>query len=131
VGPNPKDDAILTNRSHAQDWGADVTIITHSNAGKPSKPYNLVLWDSKKDKALAEELSARLGSGVPGADNVGSDNAYFGGNLAELKGNAAKGDAYVELQFHDVRSSQTWMANEAHTAAWLYGLAVDVHLGYP
>lgn len=131
VGPNPKDGNITANRTHAQNWGADITVITHSNAGSPSNPYNLVMRDSAQDQLLATQVSASLGLGVPGPDNVGSDNAYAGVNLYELRGNATYGDAYVELQFHSVQSSQTWMHNQAHTAAWRYGLGVDSFLGYP
>lgn len=131
VGPNPKDGGIITNRTHAQNWGADVTIITHTNAGPPSTPYNLVMYDSSTDLAFAQKISAALGPRVPGADNVGTDNQYYGGDLDELKGNAPNGDAYVELQFHDVRSSQTWLANTSLLEAWAYGVGVDNHLGYP
>lgn len=129
VGPNPKDGGIAANRTHAQNWGADLTIITHSNAGGGS--YNLVMWDSAQGKRFATQLSKSLGPGVPGGDNVGSDNTYVGGNLYELKGDAAHGDAYVELQFHDNQSMQSWMYNQAHTAAYRYGVAADIFLGYP
>jgi hypothetical protein len=131
VSPNSRDGGFIENRTHAQNWGAEITIITHSNAGKPANPYNLVMWDSATDKVIAQKISANLGPLVPGPDNIGEDQTWSGVELAELKGNAPHGDAYVELQFHDVQSSQGWMYNNSPYAAYVYGLSVDQVLGFP
>lgn len=131
VGPNPRDGNLAANRTHAQNWGAHITIITHSNAGSPSTPYNLIMWDSNTDRLTAQQLSTTLGPGVPGPERIGEDQDWAGFELYELDGNAIFGDAYLELQFHSVQSSQTWMYNQAHTAAWRVGSAVDIRLGHP
>jgi hypothetical protein len=52
-------------------------------------------------------------------------------NLAELSTNASRGDAYVELQFHDNQFTQRWIHDNSYKKGYLYGLALDGRFDYP
>lgn len=112
-----------------RNFGANIYIITHTNASAGCSSggnYMMTMWEHSTDQSLAGVLGAQLDNGVPGTwSNVQRTD------LAELEANVSNGDVYVELQFHDNQTNQTWLYNQAHTAAWRYGLGVDAYLGYP
>jgi hypothetical protein len=129
VSPNSRDNGYLQNLHASRNWGADLHIVTHSNgiAGCPShESYLLTMWSSATDKALATTLGWALDPVVPGGRR-----GWQRTNLAELGTNAPRGDAYVELQFHDNPTAQAWIYRRSVQNAWRYGYAVDRYLGYP
>jgi hypothetical protein len=129
VSPNSRDNGYLKNLYASRNWGSDLHIITHTNgiAGCPSnESYLLTMWSSATDRALATTLGRVLDGGIPGGLR-----GWQRTNLAELGTNAPRGDAYVELQFHDNPSAQAWLYRESVHHAWRYGYAVDRYLGYP
>lgn len=129
VGPNTKDGGVSANVTLGRNFGANIYIITHTNASTGCSSggnYMMTMWEHTNDQSLAGALGGQLDAGVPGTwSNVQRTN------LEELEANVSNGDVYVELQFHDNQTTQSWLYNQAHTAAWRYGLGVDVYLGYP
>lgn len=129
VSPNTKDDGYITNRDASRNWGSNLHIVTHTNALRgcgSTASYLMTMWSSSTDKALASKIGSLTDPAVPGGWNNPQRT-----DLAELGRNASHGDAYVELQFHDNQSTQSWLYSSAHEAAWRYGYAVDSYLGYP
>jgi hypothetical protein len=129
VSPNPRDNGYLANRDASRNWGANIHITTHTNASRgcnSSASYLLTMYTQSNDQRVATELGKALDGGVPSSWS----NAYRS-DLAELGTGASHGDAYVELQFHENQSTQSWLYGETHKAAWRYGWGVDVRLGYP
>ena len=120
-----------------ENWGSDLHIVTHTNADgnagecNGTSSYLYTAWehdnDAKDDKDLAIAIGDELNPQVPDDwNNVHRTNLY------ELERNAPKGDAYVELQFHNKQSSQTWLYNHTdRDTSWYLGSAIDQYLNYP
>lgn len=133
VSRNVKDNGYLDNIQASQNFGANMHIVTHTNASngcQSSANYMLVMWeddaDTRDDKDLASAIVTSLGPVAPGADTLLRRT-----DLAELDRNSPQGDAYVELAFHDRQASQTWVHDESQDHQWRYGLSVDNYLDYP
>lgn len=129
VSPNSRDNGYIANRNASRNWGADMHIVTHSNATNgcnSSASYLLTHYEESSDEVLASNLGWALNPGVP--SNWSHRRRT---DLAELGTGASFGDAYVELQFHDNQSTQAWLYGETHKAAWRYGYGVDIHMSYP
>lgn len=139
VSGNARDDGGWKNVNSANNWGANVYIVTHTNGdnGCPdSAQYLLVMfvdgnWGSTD---LRSQLLAKMDPVLPGGQNTWSCIGGPGGQLAyECRDANAPHRVYVEAFFHDNQPSvdlfQTagWPENNT----WRYGWAVDVHLGYP
>ncbi|GAA0948469.1 hypothetical protein [Nonomuraea longicatena] len=136
VSANARDNNYLANRTTSNNWGADVHLVTHSNAFQGcgnSAQYLLVMHrtGSSQSNALTDELIKRLNPVVPGGSNKWDCDG-----LAECNA-LAPHRAYVELFFHTNRSAVNWYQSggQGHGAAWdnawLYRLAIDTRLGYP
>ncbi len=140
VSQNERNGAFITNRNNSDNWGADVHLVTHTNAG--AGDYFLVMVDdatnTASDRKLRSELALRVGAGTPGDERESTDNSGFTGNrnLGELTA-AAPYTAYVELIFHDNQAHIDWMGSGTNWGqavkqhAWRYGFAVDKTLDYP
>ncbi|MBX2880164.1 MAG: hypothetical protein KTR32_09550 [Granulosicoccus sp.] len=138
VSQNGRNGAFITNRNNSDNWGADVHIVTHTNAGRGN--YLLVMIDdatsTAEDRELRAQLATRVGAGTPGRDVEATDNSGYSSNLGELRA-AAPYNAYVELVFHDNQSHVDWLGSGSNWGqavkvhAWRYGFAVDRALGYP
>jgi len=134
VSRNSKDNGYAQNSQNSQNWGADIHIITHTNAFRDPCPetsdYTLFWWeddaDDRDDRALANELRKWVGPEIPGPVVIDEKQ-----NQLELDTNARWGDAYVELQFHTNPARQTWLFNNTDTSAPIYGNAIDTYLGNP
>lgn len=129
VSPNTRDNRYRANRDASRNWGSDLHIVTHTNASNgcnSSASYLLTLYDESNDQTFASNLGSALNPGVPSSWSHRRRT-----DLAELGTGATFGDAYVELQFHDNQSAQTWLYGETHKAAWRYGYGVDQYLSYP
>lgn len=142
VSENSKNGNFIQHRTDANNWGADIYIVTHTNAG--GGDYFLVMVDDASntadDRALRTQMATRLGNSVPGSGPVeAEDNSpYTGGiNLGELSSsNAADYVVYNEVIFHDNQTHVDWFGSggdwdEPTFNAWRYGWAVDFMLGYP
>lgn len=113
----------------SQNWGSHAHIITHSNANvgcHNSINHFLTIYEHANDHTLAENLEARLNPAVPGSASQRHETVW-----AELEANRQYGDTYVELQFHTNSSTQAWLHGGSHQAAYNYGVAVDITIGYP
>jgi hypothetical protein len=130
VSRNSHDDGYLDNRTLSRNWGANLHIITHTNAtsgcGSATQNYLLTMYEDSNDQVLASRLRTELDPYVPGSSQL-----VHRTDLAELATNASNGDAYVELQMHDVQSTQQWIYDTSFTVAYRYGVAIDAYLGYP
>lgn len=135
--PEPDPYGYLQNRDESRQWGAQIHIVTHSNAvagGCPnSTNYLLGIWETNhpNDELLTKKIVANLDSQAPGGSTTWSSSG-----LAELsthKGTGSStGDAYIELQFHTNPTGQEWMKEQSDNGpAARYGLSVDSFLQYP
>lgn len=84
------------------------------------------MYEHSNDYTLANAIAGELDPWVPG-----NRSQWQNTGLAELEANRLYGDAYVELQFHDSSSDQSWMYGGSHRAAFAYGVAIDIVIGYP
>ncbi|MFD9946808.1 hypothetical protein ACFWYW_00105 [Nonomuraea sp. NPDC059023] len=136
VSPNARDDKYEESVDRSNRWGADVHIVTHSNAigGCPnSTQYLLVMFPSgsPKSTALTNELIEDLNPVVPGGSNKWDCDG-----LAECHAQAPH-RVYVELFFHTNQQAVNWYQRGglghgvAWTEAWRYRLAIDNVLDYP
>lgn len=84
------------------------------------------MWRDPNDKNLATEIGVDLNPYVPGVRQLNERPGLW-----ELGTQASRGDAYVELQYHDNQTTQSWIYNHTDDTAFVYGQAVDAHLNYP
>ncbi|MGH9154984.1 MAG: hypothetical protein ACRD1K_03855 [Acidimicrobiales bacterium] len=139
-GANAKDDNCLANRTNSNNWGANVHLVTHTNAGSTAceNPAKYTLTMFKSGDSIGQNLALRTAINI---DNVapGGRNTWCAGtgcpsgSLAELSALAAW-RTYVEVIFHTNQVSQTWFPRccvDAKYYTWRYGPSVDNELGYP
>jgi hypothetical protein len=138
VSANPRDDGWRLNRDESNNWGADVHIVTHTNAyvgcDNPAQ-YLLVMFKTGDANSigLKDELLAHLDPQVPGGQN-----SWNCDNLGECAANAPH-IAYIELFFHTNQAAANWFigplsdarATGAINASPHLGAALDEHLGSP
>lgn len=133
VSANARDDGAWININSSNNWGANVHIVTHTNAyrGCPDvAQYLLVMFETGSwgSTDLTNHLLTKLDPALPGGTN-----SWDCDHLGECTQTRAGRSVYVELFFHDNQASVNWWQTagvpEANT--WRYGWAVDAHLGYP
>ena len=138
VSPNSRDDGWRLNRDESNNWGADVHIVTHTNAYvgcDNAAQYLLVMYKTGDTNSvgLAGELLQQLDPQVPGGQN-----SWNCDTLGECAADAPH-IAYIELFFHTNQAAADWFvgpledpeATGAMDAAPRLGAAMDEHLGYP
>lgn len=138
VSPNTRDDGWRLNRDESNNWGADVHIVTHTNAYvgcDNAAQYLLVMYKTgdANSTGLASHLLGQLDPQVPGGQN-----SWNCDNLGECASDAPH-IAYIELFFHTNQAAADWFigpgedpeATGAMDASPRLGLALDEHLGYP
>ncbi len=136
VSANSRDDGFVTNKNSSNNWGADVHIVTHTNASNPcndTPQYLLVMYSSgnANSTGLRTKLIENLDPVVPGGQNTWNCDA-----LIECNSVNAPHRAYLELFFHTNQSAVNWyQAGGSHGTGvnntWRVGLSVDQQLGYP
>lgn len=137
VSGNQKDDGFVANRTEGNNYGANIYIVTHSNATSGrcnSAQYLLVMYRSGNNNSIG--LKNRL---LEWVDPVvpGGNNSWNCDGLSECNNNnLAPHRAYVELFFHTNQAGVNWFqCCNVHGAAipngWRYGAAIDTHLNYP
>ena len=112
VSRNTKDNGYVANRTMSQNWGAQLHVVTHTNAdgstgcSSESANYFLAEWEhdgnAYDDRDLAQAFHDRMKDVAPGGQNI-----WRATNLAELETNAPRGDAYIELVFHTKPAAQS------------------------
>lgn len=138
VSPNSRDDGWRLNRDESNNWGANVHIVTHTNAYvgcDSAAQYLLVMFKSGDANSidLRDKLLQQLDPQVPGGQN-----SWNCDNLGECAANAAH-IAYIELFFHTNQAAVDWFigpgddpeARGGMDASPYLGVALDEHLGYP
>lgn len=145
VSGNPHDDGYLLNREASNNFGADLHLVTHTNANGSgcgdSAQYVLSMFKSTNSNsvALANQLATALDPVVPG-----HKNSWNCDGLAEC-GAQAPHVAYLELLFHTNQAAADWFmaAGGDHAAGCADGLCgwaqsgrtvattVDAFLGRP
>lgn len=136
VSANARDDGATTNKNSSNNWGANVHIVTHTNASNgcsSSAQYLLVMYRTgvANSTALRTELLDLLNPVLPGGQNSWNCDTFI-----ECNSVSASHRAYVELFFHDNQASVDWYQagggeGTGVTNSWRYGYAVDRRLGYP
>jgi hypothetical protein len=138
VSPNSRDDGWRLNRDESDNWGADVHIVTHTNAYvgcDNTAQYLLVMYKTgdTNSMGLTGNLLEQLDPQVPGGQN-----SWNCDNLGECAA-AAPHIAYIELFFHTNQAAADWFvgplgdaqATGAMDASPYLGAALDEHLGHP
>ncbi|HET9608180.1 MAG TPA: hypothetical protein VFP06_01160, partial [Acidimicrobiales bacterium] len=139
VSPNTRDDGWRLNRDESDNWGADVHIVTHTNAfgagcGDPVQHLLVMFRSNDPDSTgLRDELLDQLDPHVPGGQSTRDCDT-----LGEC-GALAQHVAYVELFFHTNQAAADWFTGPVHDprptgavqASPAVGVALDEHLGYP
>lgn len=141
VGSNPRDDSEYPlHVNYGNNWGADVYIVTHTNASVGcgnSASYLLVMYQSSSSNSstLRNQLLNDVDGGTPGGTNTWTCDSQ---NLYEcLTANYASYRAYVELFFHTNVADKNWFQGTGAEGSggvnesWRYGAAVDYILNYP
>lgn len=139
VSPNAEDGNYTASINYADSWGADVYVVTHTNApgtGVCDSPasYLLVMHRTgvSDSVGLKDELLYFLDPATPGGQNNWNCDG-----LGECLYPDATHRAYVELFFHTNQSAVNWFQGNGSEGSggvqesWRYGAAVDVHLDYP
>jgi hypothetical protein len=143
VSENSKNGQFIQHRTDANNWNADVYVVTHTNA-TPSD-YFLTMVDKQSntanDRSLRSNMASKLGEAVPSSrDPIESTDAsgYTNwSNLGELSStNQADYVVYNEVIFHDNQNHVNWFGKgsdwkQPTNNAWRYGWAVDSTLEYP
>lgn len=139
VSANTRDDGWRVNRDESDNWGANVHLVTHTNAfgagcGDAAQ-YLLVMFRTGNANSigLRDKLIQRLDPKVPGGNN--SWNCDQLGECAAL----APHNAYIELFFHTNQAAVDWFqgpredpeATGGRAASPFLGQALDEHLGSP
>jgi hypothetical protein len=138
VSANSRDDGWRTNRDESDNWGANVHIVTHTNAFvgcDNTAQYLLVMFKTgdANSMGLRDRLLAQLDPQVPGGRNTWNCDT-----LGECAA-AAPHMAYIELFFHTNQAATDWFvgplddtqASGAMDASPYLGVALDEHLGSP
>jgi hypothetical protein len=145
VSGNPHDDGYLKNREASNNFGADLHLVTHSNANGSgcgdTAQYVLTMFKSTNSNsvALANQLATALDPVVPG-----HKNSWNCDGLAEC-GALAPHVAYLELFFHTNKAAADWFmaAGGDHAKGCTDGqcgwaqsgrtvaTTVDAYLGHP
>lgn len=108
VSGNPRDNGYLINRESSDNFGADLHLVTHTNANGDgcgdSAQYVLTMFKSTNSNsvALANQLATALDPVVPG-----HKNSWNCDGLAEC-GALAPHVAYLELLFHTNQAAADW-----------------------
>jgi hypothetical protein len=108
VSGNAHDDGYLKNREASNNFGADLHLVTHTNANGAgcgdSAQYVLAMFNSANPDsvALANQLATALDPVVPG-----HKNSWDCDGLAEC-GARAPHVAYLELFFHTNQAAADW-----------------------
>lgn len=139
VSGNPRDDSYVSHVDEANNWGAQIYIVTHTNgigSGCPQTPsYLRVMYDSTVSYSLTLKnmLVANLDPVTPGGESPASCELTF----HECWAPWAWYRAYVELFFHTNVAATNWFQGGGFegeggvTESWRYGYSVDVILGFP
>jgi hypothetical protein len=139
VSANERDGDWLANRTNGNNLGADIYIVTHTNAPPvggcgAGGNYVLTMYDHNANQnsiGLANELLTWLDPFVPGTGQNWSQG------LSEIgDNNQAAYRSYVELFFHTNQAHVDWfegggVPGNGIKYATAYGYAADIELNYP
>jgi len=136
VGANWRDNGAMYAKSASNNWGANVHIVTHTNASVgcgSSAQYLLTMYRTGNANSinLSNQLRSALDPVIPG-----SQNSWNCDGLIECNSVNAPNRAYVELFFHTNLNAVNWFQDNSDGIdgiddSWRYGYALDRHLGSP
>lgn len=103
---NNKTSSMEARVSESNKWGADLHVPIHSNAfNKKVTGTRLFCWDKTgKGYKACKAIFAKLAPLTPGT----SENISVDTTLYEVR-NATAPTAYIEVDFHDVKSVASWI----------------------
>lgn len=103
---NNKTSSMEARVSESNRWGADLHVPIHTNAfNKKTAGTRLFCWDTKGAGYKAcKAIFAKLAPLTPGT----SENITANTSLYEIR-NATAPTAYIEVDFHDVKSVAQWI----------------------
>lgn len=108
----PKGQNMNTSISESNNWGADIHIPIHTNAGGGKGPLVMVYNTSAANLKYAQPVYDALKAISPqgGGYGVRLDSDVCGYTLDEIQDTAAK-CVYIEAEFHDSSSLAKWIIN--------------------
>lgn len=104
-----KGQAMQTSIRESNDWGADIHIPIHTNAGGGNGTVVFVYKKNAENCAKAQPIYNEVQSITPGTIDYGV-REYS--DLAELNATNAVA-VYIEVDFHDNKDIAKWLINNA------------------
>jgi len=137
---NAADGDWATNRTNGNNFGADVYIVTHTNANDtdsntPPGDYVLTMWRNDANSIdLSADVLAWANLAVPAGGTNSWDVAGIAGEINSQ--NEANHVTYLELFFHNNQCHVNWFEGGGGSGlgvkyASVIGTALDGHLNYP
>ena len=133
LSANNADGDWMANRTNGNNFGADVYIVTHTNAG--GGDYVLTMWRNDTNSiGLSADVLTWASAAVPAGGTNSWNVAGIAGEINSL--NNANHVTYLELFFHDNQSHVNWFEGGGGSGlgvkyASVIGTALDGHLNYP
>ena len=105
VGDNSKEGSYTNRVTDSNNWGADVHVCIHTNAGG-GKGTEVFCWPGNENNKYVKYVYNRVAKLTPTSDRgIKSNNGLY-----EIKNTKAT-CVYVECEFHDSKTTEDWIDN--------------------
>ena len=103
VGDNSKQGSYTKRVTDSNNWGADVHVCIHTNAGG-GKGTEVFCWSGNEKNKYVQGVYNRVAKLTPTSDRgIKSNNGLY-----EIKATNAT-CVYVECEFHDSKATEDWI----------------------
>lgn len=103
VGDNSKEGSYTKRVTDSNNWGADVHICIHTNAGG-GKGTEVLCYSGSKNNKYVKAVYNRVAKLTPTADRgIRTNNGLY-----EIKHTSAP-CVYIECEFHDNKTTENWI----------------------
>lgn len=109
VGDNTKEKTYSKRVTESNNWGADLHICIHTNAGG-AKGTEGFAYPSSINNKYVKNIYAEVAKATPTADRGLKTNT----TLYEIKHTKAV-CSYIECEFHDNKTTENWIDNNLET----------------
>lgn len=103
VGNNSKEKSYPSRVKESNNWGADLHVAIHTNAGG-GKGTEVLCWHSSKDNAYVKSIYEEVSNLTPTKDR----GIKVNDNLYEIS-NTNCVTVYIEVEFHDNKDCENWI----------------------
>lgn len=103
IGDNSKEGSYIKRATDSNNWGADVHICIHTNAGG-GKGTEVLCYPTSKNNKYVKAVYNRVAKLTPTSDRGIRANA----GLFEINSTKAV-CVYIEVEFHDNNKTESWI----------------------